>query len=377
MAASIAIDGRMINQPQCHGIARVTIEFLRRLPADRDRRVVLIMAEGATSKFDIDDLGEHADVVHTTSVIGRPYDVRHLRGVLREVGAGVLFAPYHALAPLPVGVPLVVGVHDCILESDRRLADSWSMGRMYRLNTHRVLAQAVAAVAPSRTTAEAIPAFYRAAPPTRVCPNGVEAAAWNSVDGDNRLARLGLPARFILHVGARRPHKNQRVLVEALTAVDESVSLVLLGAGDPRVRDEIDAVAAEHGVSHRVITLDGIDDATLRAVYAGALAFVFPSIAEGYGLPPLEAMAAGTPVIASAIPVMAEVCQTAALLVSPYEAGQWAAAITRVLTDDDLRKSMVADGFRVVAETTWDKGATALYALLDEVAGTHDVRRSG
>jgi len=124
-----------------------------------------------------------------------------------------------------------VGLHDCIVESDRRLAGSWLNARLYRANTLRVLRRAAAVVVPSVATKELIPAFYSSVPPTTVCLNGVDVGSWRASAQDIAAARreLNLPPRYILHVGARRLHKNQRVLVEALPALDPDVSLVLLG----------------------------------------------------------------------------------------------------------------------------------------------------
>ena len=370
-ARPVVIDGRMIFQDQCHGIARVTIEFIRNLPAGGEREVVLVLAAGQQQdRFDIGDLGEHVTIEYCTSAIGRPWELRDLHRLLRRVDAGVFYAPYHALAPLRVPCPLVVGLHDCILESDRRLSGSFARATAYRANTMRTLRQAVAVVVPSQTTAALLPAFYGRVPPATVCPNGVDPMFWQVGESAVAAARatFGLPERYVLHVGARRLHKNQSVLVEALAAMSEDVGLVLLGHHDPRIVDPLDELAARLGVSSRIVAVDDVDDAQLAALYAGAGVLAFPSVAEGFGLPPLEAMAAGVPVVASAIPVVAEVCEDAAVLVSPFSADQWACALQEVLDSPALRDRLVQDGAKVAAAASWQVGAARLYELLDDAA---------
>jgi glycosyltransferase involved in cell wall biosynthesis len=114
--------------------------------------------------------------------------------------------------------------------------------------------------------------------------------------------------------------------------------------------------------------MPGLPDEWLPAVYRAASVFAFPSLAEGYGLPVLEAMAAGVPVVMSDIEVMAEVAGSAALMVPPRDVAGWASALTAVLSDAALAGRLTAAGHTTAAAASWEHGASALVSLLSAVA---------
>jgi glycosyltransferase involved in cell wall biosynthesis len=173
-------------------------------------------------------------------------------------------------------------------------------------------------------------------------------------------SRLGLgPGPIVLNVAMQKVHKNQRALVSALPAVREAVpeaQLVLPGAATP-YQDELRAEADRRGVGAAVVFPGYVDDADLEGLYAAASAFVFPSLNEGFGLPVLEAMGRGLPVVTSSVSSLPEVAGDAALLVDPGSVEAIADATTRVLTDQALRERLVAAGRRRPAAFTWERAA--------------------
>jgi glycosyltransferase involved in cell wall biosynthesis len=130
------------------------------------------------------------------------------------------------------------------------------------------------------------------------------------------------------------------------------------------------------GVQARVKLVPDVAEDWLPAVYQAASAFAFPSVSEGYGIPVLEAMAAGTPVVISAIPTLTEVAGGAALAVPPGDVTSWASALAAVLSDAALASRLAAAGRAVAASASWEHGAATLADLLASVAAGRSVRSS-
>lgn len=185
--------------------------------------------------------------------------------------------------------------------------------------------------------------------------------------------RKCLPPHNILYVGMWKPHKNLVRLVQAFAVllreyhVETSVGLVIVGQPDPQNGPLIRQTAEELGITQDVYFLGRLSDADLRLVYSLADVFVQPSLCEGFGLTLLEAMACGTPVVASRIPPHEEVAGGAALLVDPFSASDIAQAIHRVLGDRDLAEKMSRSGLRNVNRFSWERAARETLTVYNEV----------
>jgi glycosyltransferase involved in cell wall biosynthesis len=183
--------------------------------------------------------------------------------------------------------------------------------------------------------------------------------------------RYQLDAPFILYAGNVKPHKNLERLIDAFDLVRkrglDNVKLVLIG-------DDISKYAALRRAVHRhqlhkhVRFLGYLPEDTLAVMYRLASVFVFPSLYEGFGLPPLEAMASGTPVVTSNLSSLPEVAGDAAVLVNPYEAGDIADGILRVLTDAAFGEDLRRRGVARARQFSWEASARRVREIYDEVA---------
>lgn len=192
---------------------------------------------------------------------------------------------------------------------------------------------------------------------------------------------LSLPPRFILGVGYE-PRKNIRLLMDAYAEVARvrgDVALVLLTA-PPKGRSGLVRHAQERRIGDRVTFLSGVPSDQMPMLYGLAEMLVYPSEREGFGLPPLEAMACGTPTISMAMSSIPEVVGDGGLLLDSREPETWAGAILRLLSDAGLRESLVARGLRRASTFSWRRCALetiAVYrSVADELSGRRPAARS-
>ena len=181
-------------------------------------------------------------------------------------------------------------------------------------------------------------------------------------------ARLSLPERFLLYVGTIEPRKNLASLVDAFAQLNRrDLGLVIAGKTGWMSEPFFEKVRAL-GLEHSIVFPGFVADEDLPALYSAADAFVFPSIYEGFGLPVLEAMACGAPVICSNSSSLPEVAGNAAILLPPRDAGAWAGAMARLVDDPALRSDLRERGLRQAAQFSWHRAAEQTRVLLKNAA---------
>jgi glycosyltransferase involved in cell wall biosynthesis len=186
-------------------------------------------------------------------------------------------------------------------------------------------------------------------------------------------ARYGITAHYVLYVGTLQPRKNLARVIEAFARAAAApafagIQLVLAGKKG-WLYDDLFAQVERMGLAGRVLFPGYVDDADLPALLSGALAFVFPSLYEGFGIPVLEAGACGVPVITSNTSSLPEVAGDAALLVDPHDVDAIAEAMNRLVTDETLRTELARRGLANVQRFSWEKCARETLAVLVEAGG--------
>ena len=370
---SILIDARVNGFRGAHGLARSVMKLVAHMSEPTDGLALRVLVNpGRPQIFPLSELPPYADVIGTDVTVGAVHRCWELAGVIRAAGAAVLYVPYPTFTPLVRPCPFVLTVHDCTIESDVGFAGNRLRQAAMRTVTRMALRRAAAMTAPSAASLAEIRRHYPAAPNPTLVPNGVDVRQFGPVTATAVAAardRYQFPETYILTVGAHRPHKNHEVLVRALVAVPDHVGLVIVGFPDPNFHDPLPGLIAELGLQSRVKLVPDVAEEWLPAVFRAASVFAFPSLSEGYGMPVLEAMAAGVPVVMSNIAVLAEVAGPGALMVPPRDVAGWASALTTVLGDAALAGRLTDAGSTVAAAASWEQGASVLGRLLSAVAG--------
>ena len=367
----VAIDVRKLHD---FGIGTYIRNLLRHLARiDRENEFVLLC--DAPDMNVADQLGPNFRTVFEPSPNYSLREQFHVPWALMREKPDVFHAPHYVL---PVAVPSrsVVTIHDCIhlmfpQYLPNRAAYAYARASMWiaAKRSDRILTV-------SEASKRDILHFFNV-PPDKISVvyNAIDERFWVVPDPEDVARvreRFQLDHGFVLYAGTIKPHKNLVRLIEAFAELRkgefEELKLLIIG-------DEISKLPAlrravhGHKLHKHVRFLGFVPDDTLAVLYRLAAVFVFPSLYEGFGLPPLEAMASGTPVVTSNVSSLPEVAGDAAILVDPYEVGSIVDGVRRVLTDPELAAELRRKGLVRARDFSWERSVSRTHEIYRLIGG--------
>lgn len=365
----IAIDVRKIND---FGIGTYLRNLIRHLPTlDSDNEYYLLCYQR-----DEDLLQALSSSFRLSFVNAQNYSLSEHAAIplkLRRIRADLYHAPHYVL-PYFTPCRSVVTVHDVIhLLFPQYLPSRFAIHYARHMIGH-ALEKAELVMTVSKASKRDLLGFFDVEEDKiRVIPNGIDPSMTLELDPvelDRVKRRFQLQGRIALFVGNIKPHKNVERLIGAFAKLREDsefsdVTLIVVGdeiSKYPSLRRAVE----RHHVRANVRFFGFVPERTLVGLYRAANVFVFPSLYEGFGLPPLEAMANGTPVVTSRISSLPEVVGDAALTVDPYNIDEIADAMKTVLVDEAVRQRLIHTGRLRAERFSWKEAVSQIHATYME-----------
>ena len=380
----VAIDIRAVSDFGVGTYIRNVVRELGKL--DQGNEYVLIGE--AERIFDVTRLPKNVTTVELTVPPSTTRGYLALRKVLRDRGCDLMHIPsLFWLPPYLPPCPYVVTIHD-VLDYMYRAANGRGLLRsMHFYSTRFVLRHASRIMAVSNFTKNDVARLF-GIPGERieVIYNAIDERFMQghaSPEEQEFIAeRYQVNYPFVLYAGRISPHKNLVRIIEAFSSLKAELSkdallsdLKLIIIGDEVSRHpDLRRTVIKSGVQNDVRFLGFVPIDVLRIFYDAAKVFVFPSLYEGFGLPPLEAMAHGTPVITSNTSSLPEVVGSGAVLVNPENVFEIRKALYRTLTDQVLRDKLKLKGYEQVQRYSWQSSVSRMLQVFDAVAGNRQVR---
>jgi glycosyltransferase involved in cell wall biosynthesis len=327
-----------------------------------------------------------------TNINNNRFDNRNFHPVLLSVGVYTIseqmFLPLHIIkdrldiyhSPSSLVVPmihpckLVITVHDLMLKLNPQFISSVSASIYFNIMNWWALRSADKIITISEFTNNEIISLYPGYKrKITVIHNGVS-DLFMPVNDAEKIKRIkagfGIKADYILYLGTYKKHKNLIALVKAYSELPEDIKdghqLLIIGKRDVRY-PEVPDMVRELRLENRVVFRDYIEDSDLPTLYSGADLFVLPSVYEGFGLPVIEAMACGTPVVASRIPVLSEITGGSALLVDPHNIQEMKDSICKILSDKQLSESLSGKGLQQAKRFSWFEAAEKVKEIYESL----------
>jgi len=377
----IALDIRRMTEFGVGTYTRNVVRALGRL--DRKTKYFLI---GSPEK--VKEIGSLPANFHTVPLLEADTTAKgyfEFRTILKRLNVDLVHIPHLFWMPRSLPCPYVMTVHDVLEHMSRSKGHSGLRRSLHYQLTRRVLLGAARIFAVSQFSKSEVEKLFG------ISPKKIE-VAYNAIDerflhghandADRQLIaeRYLVAYPFLLYAGRISPHKNLVRIIEAFSALKgqlekegrlPDLKLIIIG-DDLSSHPDLRRTVIRSGVHNDVRFFGFVPIDILRIFYDLAVAFLFPSLYEGFGLPPLEAMAHGTPVVTSNTSSLPEVVGNAAVLVNPENVFEIMRATHRVLVDPALREKLKLRGYERSKHFSWDDSARRILKVYREVAGTPD-----
>jgi glycosyltransferase involved in cell wall biosynthesis len=361
----LGLDARELSGGLRTGIGRSLANFIRYFGDNDTRHRLVLFAEDALPLT----LPENIELVRVQSAPTQYWDQVLLPGALKTSGIDLFYSPYYKI-PLAARIPVVSQIFDLMFLEFPFYKQSLTLRQKayYTLFGRLCAARSISIITDSQHAKHAIMRIWKIRPQKISVIQPGLAKRFQPVTDRSRLEKVqqkfGLPDKYILYLGNFKPHKNVDTLIEAFALIADQFKdhfLVLAGHLENHIA-QLKAKLTAHDLKRRVVLTGPIDESDCpEAVLTLAEIFVFPSLYEGFGLPPLEAMACGTPVVASKATSLPEVLGDAGLLVDAADPHELARAMALLLQDAGLRKSQSLKGFSRAANFREEHTTAKLY----------------
>ncbi|MFH1369553.1 MAG: glycosyltransferase family 1 protein [Elusimicrobiota bacterium] len=355
----IAIDARMIDHS---GIGTLLKNILSRLPKTGNLDISLIGRRDQLDKYGL-------------SIIEADYPIYGIKeqllmpGLLRKNDISLYHATHYNV-PVLFGGKMIANIHDLIHLVFPHFLPSKAAYLYSKFLFAAACRKSKKIITISEHTKNDIIDQFKTDPSKiEIIYPGVSADFSPSAEKASAMKKIY--GKYILYVGAVRPHKNVLKLVEAFILLKKSQNiehkLIIIGKSKPEYLRQINRILSENLLKDEVLHFENAEAGNLVDFYCGAELFAFPSLYEGFGLPPLEAMACGCPVVTSNVSSLPEVVGNAALTVNPDCAEDISSVIHKMISNDNLRKELISKGLERAKIFSWEKAAERTMKIYEEL----------
>lgn len=379
----ICIDSRMYSYPG--GIARYIRSLINQYTNDINNDYLLIGNEKKMKKFDKIKTAKNISTTNfkvssslgeTSSTISKIKNrvMEQINYPIKDINDCDIFHAPNFNFPLFYNGPLVVTIHDLTL---LKFSDLLLPNKMAYIYIKYMIKKAVEKsdmiiTVSNNTKKDIVDWFDISEDKIKVIYNGID-EKFKKIENKNKIKEFknkhDINSDYILSLGNIKPHKNLKRLIKAFAKVqnhNNDIKLVITGKGEVLL-DELREIIKKNDIENKVIFTGFLEDEELPLIYNAAELLIYPSLYEGFGIPPLEAMACGTPVVTSNKSSLPEVVGEAAILVDPYKIDDIADGILEVLNNKDLAKNLINKGYKRIQKFTWEKAAQETLEVYESV----------